>query len=330
MNCEQNKLDPLFNCVFEKPRTYPKEFLKYRKLWEHCGSKHIVPEFPINLDAELSTDCNLHCGFCMRQQLKRFPKDYMEFRDFGRYINEAVQHKTFSSLKTNYRGESLLHPKIVQFLQFAKERGVMDILINTNGQVPFYLCQRIAPFIDEIAFSVDAFTQETYTKVRPFGSLKRLILNVEEFIRLRDTAYPSLRVRVAFVRQKHNHKETEDFIKFWTEKDVDKIIVNEAYSPGGKGDYKGIVKWVQDDDFVCSQLFQRLIISPTGQVLPCCGSYDESLCLGNIKREKKTIKDYWLGDGMEGLRDLHLNHMYKSILTCSKCALTFRPEKVEE
>lgn len=332
MDKQQGLLDPLFNCEYERRKDYPRWFKEYRRKWTYYGKEQIVADFPMNLDLEASTDCQLKCPICMRQRMPKLPRDYMTFHDFARYINEAVKYNSFYCWKPNYRGESTLHPKLPMFMEFAKEKGVKEIMLNTNGQYPMYLNNQIAPFISEIAFSIDAFKPETYSKVRPGGKagLPRLVENVKTMIELRDRAYPDMRVRVAFVVQKANASEANDFYRYWKNQGVDKIVMNQCYTPGQKGDNRGTVQWVQDDDYVCPQIFQRLVITPLGEVLPCCGAFDESISLGNIKREKKTIRDYWIGSEMEGLRDLHINHMYKQIPTCKTCALTYRPVKVEQ
>ena len=37
------------------------------------------------------------------------------------------------SIKFNWRGEPLLHPKLPKFIEYAKKKGILDTIINTNA-----------------------------------------------------------------------------------------------------------------------------------------------------------------------------------------------------
>lgn len=51
---------------FEQHRAYgwEEEYRKYRENWEQCGKCKVVLEYPLLVDIELSTICNLHCPMC--------------------------------------------------------------------------------------------------------------------------------------------------------------------------------------------------------------------------------------------------------------------------
>ncbi len=328
MDSRAEEIDPTFNLAWERPREYPLKYTEHCRAWYLAGRDHKVPEFPLQLTIENTTTCNLSCQKCMRKQLK-MPAEYMEFRRWARLVREGVDNG-MQSLKPNYRNEPTMHPKIGMMLKYAREVGVWEIIMNTNGKFSPGLVDSMAPGLTEIAFSIDATTQEVYSKVRTGGNLERTHKNVRLFLQRR-RVYPDLRVRVAFVVEEENIHQVQDFIRLWKAQGVDKIVVNPCYSPGQKGlGHTAGVRWGQRADFICPQLYQRLIVTATGTVLPCCGAYDESLSLGNIFEENKKIEDFWKSQKLDNLRKLHEAHQYKDIPTCARCALSFTPLAVEK
>lgn len=315
-------IDPTFNLAWEKDRKYSDTYLANCKKWVDVAVQRKVLDFPIQLILETSTTCNLKCPMCMRTQL-HLDRAMMTLREWCSYITEGLDFPDFESVKPNYRNEPTMNPHIADMLAYAKEQGVKELIMNTNGNFPSRLVAPLSQSLTEIAFSIDAFNEDTYNKVRTGGSFKRVQSNVLGFIRA-SRCNPNLRVRVAFVVQKDNAKEKDRFLNFWTGK-VDKVVINECYNPGQAGEDRAMVDWVQDPHFCCPQIFQRLVITPNGEVLPCCGAYNEKLSLGNINELNQSIYDFWHGDKLTALRKMHAAGQYNEIEQCSKCALTFRP-----
>ncbi|MBF0301235.1 MAG: hypothetical protein HQK51_21180, partial [Oligoflexia bacterium] len=107
----------------------------YRHCWEEYPKKFIVSPFPIHLDIEASSRCNLRCTFCDKLPLltKKQLGD-IDYNLFCKIIDEGAA-KGLQSLKLSYRGEPLLHKKIIDMVKYAKIRGVLDIYFNTNGML---------------------------------------------------------------------------------------------------------------------------------------------------------------------------------------------------
>ena len=56
----------------------------------------------------------------------------MSERLFYKIIDE-IKDLEVPSIKLNWRGEPMLHPKIFDFIKFAKQNKILDIIINTNA-----------------------------------------------------------------------------------------------------------------------------------------------------------------------------------------------------
>lgn len=309
------------------PERFGDRFVEYRHKWETYPKNQIVSDFPINVDLELASMCNLRCPMCHTVYIKN--PSYAAFRNqdmtrlmpfetFKRAIDEGMEHKDFSAIKLNFRGESTLHPQIDEFISYAVERGVLDILLNSNGNYPVGLNERLVDAgLSEIAFSLDALTPETYKKIRIGGSFYVAMGNVMQMLAHKDR----IRVRVSYVHQKANAHETEDFTKFWTKMGVDKILISDVYNPAElmKKDVS-VKKYARPDTFKCPQLWQRLMVLNNGDVYPCCHVFEEpdDLKLGNI--HQTPLAEMWNGEKLGTLREVHSRGEYQRIATCAKCA----------
>ena len=104
----------------------------YRRKWEDYPQKQIVTDFPIHLDIEITNAFNLKCPMCPRTiliQKKRFFKiQFMEFRFYQYLIDPGVDHG-LCSIKLNFMGEPLLHPDIVRMVKYAKDKGILHVMV---------------------------------------------------------------------------------------------------------------------------------------------------------------------------------------------------------
>ncbi|TAJ10920.1 MAG: radical SAM protein [Nitrospirae bacterium] len=314
------------------PARFGERYAEYRRKWETYPKNRIVSDFPINVDLELASMCNLRCPMCHTVYIEHpsYPAfvqqdatRLMPFDTFRRAIDEGVGYEDFSAIKLNFRGESTLHPKIDEFIRYAKERGVLDILLNTNGNYPPELNEKLVDAgLSDIAFSFDALTPDTYKKVRVGGDFFLAMSNAMQMLRHRDR----LRVRVSFVHQKANTHEKDAFVKFWTDMGADRILVSDVYNPAELIRKDMLVKqYTKPERFTCPQLWQRLMVLDNGDVYPCCHAFEEpdDLKLGNIN-ETPLIK-IWRGEKLEQLRETHANGDYRQIRTCATCAYPKQP-----
>lgn len=303
-------------------------FREYRQKFETYPKRQIVSDFPIHVDLELSSMCNLRCPMCHTLYIqypsyeayrKGDSSAFMDFETFKRAVDEGKRYHDFSSIKLNFRGESTLHPEIDRFVRYAHDNGVLDILLNSNANYPVELNAKLVDAgLSEVAYSLDALTPETYRKVRVGGDFFWAMSVVTDMLRYKDR----IRVRVSYVHQKANQHETEAFVKFWTEMGVDRILVSDVYNPAEliKNDNLMVRKYQKPEKFTCPQLWQRLVVMNNGEVYPCCHAFEgpEDLRLGNIKMD--SLADLWHGEKLRMLRQTHAAGDYRKILTCSKCA----------
>ena len=120
-------IDPEFYIKRKHYEDESKRFKKYRRKWNENPKNNIIEEFPIHLDIEINSTCNLRCIMCFQSSEKSRPEPgYMDFSVFKKIIDEGVIYG-LCSIKPTFRGEPLLHPKIVDMVKYAKNKGILEI-----------------------------------------------------------------------------------------------------------------------------------------------------------------------------------------------------------
>ena len=159
-------------------KSFVDRYKQYRFDWHNIAAKQYSrkTEFfdgdnninnPLCVDIEIASICDLGCPHCFREHIIT-PDKIMSERLFYKIIDE-IKDLEVPSIKLNWRGEPMLHPKIFDFIKFAKQNKILDIIINTNAT---HLNEKNAEKIirsglDQIIFSFDGGSKSTYEKMRP-------------------------------------------------------------------------------------------------------------------------------------------------------------------
>jgi len=307
--------------------TRPVKYWEYRKKWNENPKKQIVEKFPLNLDIEVTRVCNLRCPMCPRtlkiEKGEKLKEGDMDFKLFKKIIDEGSENGLYA-IKLSYLGEPLICKDIVKMVKYAKDKGIIDVMFNTNGALLTEKMskQLIDAGIDNIFISFDSPFPEKYNKIRIGTKFERVFENVKNLRKIRDEkGLPSPIIRVSMVVMKENKEEVLDYIKLW-KPIVDLIGFSDYVNPQGmdkKERYAIEIK--KRENFVCSQLFQRLFVHFDGKIGLCCVDYDAENNLGNAWKD--SIKDVWLGEKLQKIRKTHIKGKCDEIDLCSKCHLKY-------
>ena len=86
---------------------------------------------PLCIDIEVASICDLACPHCYRQFIATPDKIISKELAF-KLIDQASELKV-PSMKFNWRGEPLLNPNLPEIIDYAKKKGVLETIINTNA-----------------------------------------------------------------------------------------------------------------------------------------------------------------------------------------------------
>lgn len=154
--------------LYVKPKQAPLhvQVKEFRGCPESCGSCPEHQQHTCLPVIEITSACNLACPVC----LKRFAGDFqLSFDDFARILDTLIRCEGTLPVINLSGGEPTLHPRLAEFLHLARDKGVMQITVSTNGLL---LLER--PELRElfrrtgtlVALQFDGFRAETWVRLR--------------------------------------------------------------------------------------------------------------------------------------------------------------------
>ena len=290
---------------------------EYRRMWHRADAENLLPSQPLHVDIELSDACNLKCRMCAHGIGIATPVGFMEEELVFRLIDECVSIGV-CSVKFNWRGEAALNPLLPAAVARAKQRGILEVQINTNGlpkKKDIYL-QCAEAGIDRIIFSVDGFSAPTYQAIRIGGDYQTLVANIQRLLEWkasRQRRKPLIRVQM--VRTRLNAHEVDDFLEYWRSR-VDDVRISDVMDRG-----QGDSLTVGDQKTVgrrrCPQPFQRLVVARDGRVSPCCADWDQQYIVGDV--HEQSLLEIWNSEPMARMRDIQNRVALDTVKICSRC-----------
>lgn len=307
----------------------PDEYHAYRKAWVEVPEQRITLPFPLNLDIETTTRCNLSCPMCPRTDLvnegKFTDNGFLSREDFARIIDQGVLYGA-KAIKMNYLGEPLLHKDVAWQVRYAKEKGILDVLMNSNGSALTEDNARklLEAGIDGIFISMDAANPKLYEQQRVGARLGRTIDNVYRLVQLRAKIRPSCKIRVSMVMYEGQvwRDQLQALRTMWAGL-VDSVSHVDFHDRGSES-----LGHVYDpvEGFSCAHPFQRMVLKNNGNVTVCCNDSRDELVAGNWRTQ--TLKDIWDGPVFTEVRTKHAADKYYDIDMCKRCAAPFNTEQV--
>lgn len=293
------------------------EFKIYRSEWNKSATEDYLPKHPLHVDIELSDACNLKCEMCAHGLGTVKNVGNMSKEAAMKLIDEVAQMEVYS-IKFNWRGESTLNKNLPELVKYAKEKGILEVSINTNGlpKAKGLLIETAKNGIDRFIFSVDGNSAETFESIRIGGNYDQLIKNILEVIEWKkqnNSQKPFIRIQM--VRSKKNVHEVEKFISFWQDK-ADDVRISDVMDRG-QGGGLSVGDQVTVGRRRCPQPFQRLIVARDGRVSPCCADWNQQYIAGDINKE--SLMDIWTGKRMTAMRKVQNDVTLDKIDICKNC-----------
>ena len=305
----------------------------YRKKWfsqpnkvysqgydEYLNNKKNI--FPLCIDIEIASICDLGCPHCFREYIIT-PDKIMDEKLYHSIIDKVSELRV-PSIKLNWRGEPLLHPKIDSFIKYAKQKGVLDVSINTNATNlnEKKIKELINSGLDQIIYSFDGGTKKTYEKMRPGrfknNNFEKVFSNIELFSKIRsqmNAKFPTTKIQM--VMTKDTREEVKDFFQLF-QGIVDDVTVTQFNERGGniedlnetkkfelisflkKNNLPINTPYIVDVDgqvsiskkrLPCEQLFQRMMVTFDGSIGMCCHDWGAQHCIGYVSDQAFEIDE---------------------------------------
>lgn len=240
---------------------------------------------------------------------------------FEKLVDEIAIENPSARVWMVFFGEALIRrrhsPTIFEKIRYAKSRGLSDVVLNSNANL---LDKRAASDLldsglDAIYIGIDAFTPETYAKVRVGGDYQRVQENVRYLLKLRQDRQAPLQVYVQFVEMDENSHEKQAFIDFWTDSGA-KVKIRPKVSWAGKVKAENLVLG-QEDRWPCYWAMKSMSVTDRGQVVTCAVDLDAQFVAGDANTS--TLKEIW-NTSLAKLRTHHLNREWDKLPEiCRNC-----------
>lgn len=313
-------------------------FKEYRKNWTERPESSQKGEFPLSLNIEITTKCNLACTFCYHRELKEEQKIHMDMSLFKKIIDEA-KNFNLPAVNLNGLGEPITHPKLIEMIRYCRDAGIEDIMFHTNGTV---MTEKQAKGIIEagctrLIFSLDSPNKETYESMRIGASFEEVNANVIKFLKIRnDLKSKTPLVTVTMVLTDKTVNETNEFKKKWRDH-ADHITAQDLVYSFDVVDQKTDSKsWISKEKsyyqlnkdeiienqkktkefFRCAYLYQSLKIHPNGNIDPCTPR--NAPTIGKVVDEN-SIKEAWDSKEIEKMREMHEKGEWFNVEACKNC-----------
>lgn len=275
--------------------------------------------FPKVILIDTISFCNLKCSMCGHKDMSR-KRGKMAMELFKKIIDEIADTDRNTRVWMVFFGEALILKKTTLFpmIRYAKEKGLTDVVLNSNANLLDEDAAKglIKSGLDAIYVGIDAFTEETYAKVRVGGNYHKVVNNVRNLIRLKkEIGAEKPLVYVQFVEMPVNSIEVNNFIEFW-KKEGAIAKIRPMVSWAGLVNAPNLTIPMQER-WPCYWAMQTMSIADDGKVVMCAVDVDARFVAGDINKE--TIKSVWNGR-LKEIRQMHQKGKFDKLpFPCKDC-----------
>ncbi|MGQ9628954.1 MAG: radical SAM protein [bacterium] len=272
---------------------------------------------PNNVVVEVTNRCNLRCEFCHRNKMIR-PEGSMDFGLYKEIVDEISGYGDVA-LTPYFFGEPLVHGRIFDMIRYAVDSGIKNISISSNGVLLDEVrAKRLMDSgLNGISISVEGVDPETYRESMNYPDYERVVDNILNMVRLRDQSGSGMTIGVTFIKTERAADETEAFVEHWLNV-VDYVLVRKELKE--RDGFQKIISGNEELNIPripCMVLWDHTIILWNGDVTLCCADYDGRMVIGNVR--ERPLREIWLGDGYQRIRQSHIEGDYGYAEGCAGC-----------
>ena len=299
---------------------WPEGYKIYRDNWTKFAKKKIVSDYPLLVDLELASICNLKCPMCytISDEFKKLVNTKrMEFELFKKVIDE-IAFKV-PAIRLSLRGESTLNKHFIECIEYAKKNGIKEVSTLTHGfklTIPFFE-QIVKAGIDWITISIDG-VGETYNNIRKplkFDDLLSKIKAIKKYKDDNNLKRPVIKVQGIWPAIKENPTNYYETFSPYVDQVAFNPLIDYLWN-----DIKDQKEIPYISNFSCPQQYQRMVIGADGLVMKCANDEENREVMGDVKVQ--TVHEIWHGEKFKNMREMHNKpEGFKCSEVCKRCYL---------
>jgi radical SAM protein with 4Fe4S-binding SPASM domain len=274
-------------------------------------------DFPPQVIIETTAACNLTCAHCSHDAMTR-PVGHMSMVLYRKIVDEIAERAPHTEVWPTFYGEAfLLGYRLFYMLQYAKRRGLTNLVLNTNGT---RFTEEVAEWViesglDLVMFSLDGFSAEVFERIRVGAHRDEVFANVERLLAIKARrGAKTPRVEVQFSMMDQNEHEVDRFREYWLARGAD-VKVREKLSWGGAVAADNLDP--QLHRIACPWALRTGAIHWNGDVVACAVDYEGRFVAGNLT--ETSIHELWTGPHRR-LEEQHLRHEFADLpAPCHDC-----------
>lgn len=319
--------------------------MKENQLWaqRHNLIEQLPLDTPLGIHLCASSFCNFRCEYCVHVNdgkngenpfMKSFSYAMMDMDTIKRIIDQLrCFPRKVKCVNFAWYGEPLTNPDITSMVSLLKESEVADcVSIVTNASLldENMTDSLINAGLDRLRISLQGLDSDTYEHV---GGVRvdfdKIVDNIRYFYRNKKKTDVYVKIVDSLVREKGQEErfhqifdEISDYVNVeCIEPLVNELDISDMNESFDRNYYGGTDVTSQK---ICSYCFYQIIISPQGDIYPCCSiDYEEKdgiirdIRLSDIWSE--TLFDYWNGERLKEFRMKQIEGNRFEDPICAKC-----------
>jgi MoaA/NifB/PqqE/SkfB family radical SAM enzyme len=276
----------------------------------------IVAAPPLRLWVEISSRCNLRCLLCPNKDLPESQKGDMAWPLFKEIIDQA--RKFAFEINLHHRGESLLHPDIGRYINYAAAQGTFCKL-HTNGTLLNREMSEeiLASGLQRLSISFDGFSAAVYEKNRMGASFEQVTENISGFLQRRRQLFkktPRLAIEVIELpTSRPEGEKRRKFVRRLKKLGLDELVLKQAHNWAGHLKIAG----PREKFAACTFPWNAMVVFFNGEVAPCAQDFFGRCRLGNAAAD--SLLEIWNGLPMQEMRLAFSSGQIDGFPACSNC-----------
>ena len=293
----------------------------------HGFGGRLTAAFPSQILVDITEVCNLACTHCPHPSFKastHYGARALDPALNAKLVDEVRRHGGGSTQYIRYasNGEPLVHPQAYDMIEDAVRRSGVYVTLTTNGTIMNE--RRTTRLLDAgvhmIDISIDAYTADTYARIRRNGRLDVTRANVLRLLAWVRESGRATKVVVSFVEQPENRDEIAVFEQYWRDQGVDAVIVRRQHSCSGAmvelADLRRRAPGARQRR-PCLYPWERIALSARGDLAFCPSDWVHGSTIADY--HTTTIHEVWQGAFYARLRRAHLDDDYRAHGFCGQC-----------
>jgi radical SAM protein with 4Fe4S-binding SPASM domain len=291
--------------------------------------KPFIAGMPLAAGIEITNHCNLKCPECSSgSDILTRTRGFMTEKLFDRFISEAGPY--LFNINLYFQGEPMIHPL---FFNFVEKCGRFKVTVSTNGHfLTGENSRKLAEScIKKLIISLDGMNDETYSRYRVGGDLKKVIAGIRDISKELSRVRSSMKFEIQFLVNRYNESQIPAAEQFAKEvranlKLKSMQIINykesEKWLPGDekfrryKVDKDGILTPKNSYKNRCLRLWLNPVVTWDGKVIPCCFDKDAEHIMGDLN--EASFREIWHGKKFKTFKGSVLKAR-RTIEICRNC-----------